>query len=749
MDICSNSEFIRDLINQHKYQEAIDYCRKYVESHPENIDVFIYLGLSLLLNGDETSAEAAWLTPIVGGEIEIVDNYHKKLVEVLKTQASQDESLKDISHELMIRTYIQIFEPRLLNNVFRLCLISLEQNHFSWKNSEFISLNDLFSETNPSFINYDLLQKLISYLLEKFPEEPETLTFLHTSTRYLPKLPTLLESLRRLIRQVGFAQVRYFDALPYAELGHSLFPNDSSILTDLSVLYRRTYQYQEAIDASYKLIALQNDLPHKLFANNVLLESLVAAGGHEEQTKLVFHHQKELILELLKAYPLNLSRSQTRCLYILQMSPAFLLDEPQVEKKIYNQLMSLCEANVRIYAQKYYNNCKKTIDQRSLSKKTFLTKPLRVGFMSDHLRRHAIGWLSWALYQYGDRSKIQINTYYVGNLLKVSDDWQQWYIQKSDDYFFASLNSYDLAYKISQDNIDILVDLDSITYDINCEVLSLRPSPIQLSWLGFDASGIPSVDYYFADPYVLPSNSQSYYSEKIWRFPDTYLAIDGFVTTNPTVRRCDFDIPTNGTIFLSNQRAAKRNRRMTQLHMQVIKNVPNSYLLIKVLGLKSSLKSWFIEIAESEGVSVDQLKFLPIYPTDEEYRANLSIADVVLDTYPYNGATTTLETLWMEVPVVTRVGQQFAARNSYTFLKNAGVEEGIAWTDEEYVEWGIRLGQDEELRKSVSWKLKQAKKFSPLWNGRKFAQDMEAAFQAMWHHYVTGEMILPPGHRLG
>jgi len=88
----------------------------------------------------------------------------------------------------------------------------------------------------------------------------------------------------------------------------------------------------------------------------------------------------------------------------------------------------------------------------------------------------------------------------------------------------------------------------------------------------------------------------------------------------------------------------------------------------------------------------------------------LQIADVVLDTSPYNGATTTLETLWMEIPLVTRVGEQFAARNSYTFMMNAGITEGIAWSDEEYIEWGIKLGTDENLRKEISWKLRRSKK---------------------------------------
>ncbi|MHC5720083.1 MAG: O-linked N-acetylglucosamine transferase family protein, partial [Nostoc sp.] len=136
----------------------------------------------------------------------------------------------------------------------------------------------------------------------------------------------------------------------------------------------------------------------------------------------------------------------------------------------------------------------------------------------------------------------------------------------------------------------------------------------------------------------------------------------------------------------------------TKWQMQIIKQVPNSYFLIKGLSEEETIKRLFYQIAEEEGVDCSQLRFLPIVHSEAVHRANLGIADIVLDTFPYNGATTTLETLWMGIPLVTRVGEQFAARNSYTMMINAGITEGIAWTDEEYIEWGVRLGKDEVLR---------------------------------------------------
>ena len=90
----------------------------------------------------------------------------------------------------------------------------------------------------------------------------------------------------------------------------------------------------------------------------------------------------------------------------------------------------------------------------------------------------------------------------------------------------------------------------------------------------------------------------------------------------------------------------------------------------------------------------------------------------------------------MGIPLITRVGQQFAARNSYTMMINAGITEGIAWTDEEYVEWGVRLGKDEKLREQISWKLRQSRHTAPLWNGKQFTRDMEKAYEQMWQRYL-------------
>ena len=360
---------------------------------------------------------------------------------------------------------------------------------------------------------------------------------------------------------------------------------------------------------------------------------------------------------------------------------------------------------------------------------------LKIGYIAHTLKRHSVGWLSRWLIHYHDREQFKIYIYLINQ--QEDDITKIWFREKVDFiYNFPSITQ-EIADQIQQDQIDILVDLDSFSHGVTCQILALKPAPIQLTWLGSDATGLPAVDYFIADPYVLPDNAQEYYQENIWRLPQTYLAIDGFEVGVPTLNRENLNIPDDAIIYLNVQGDRKYHPDNIRLQMQIIQAVPNSYLLFKGRGKNSVVEKLLQYLAEEYNVSFDRLRFLETAPSEEIHRANLGIADVVLDTYPYNGATTTLETLWMGIPLVTRVGQQFSARNSYAFMINAGLTEGIAYTDEEYIDWGIRLGTDAQLRQQIHWKLQQSRKIAPLWNAKKFTQEMEKAYQQMWLKYLN------------
>ena len=422
---------------------------------------------------------------------------------------------------------------------------------------------------------------------------------------------------------------------------------------------------------------------------------------------------------------------------ILPILPHYLLllqDQPSLNRHIFNRFNSHFE-NITI------NFGAIGFQYQSYSNILSQNRPLRIGYIGHTFRAHSVGWLCRWLISYHDSSNFDVFIYSMTD--SIDKITQEWFIKNTKNFYSYSDDIFyeNIVQQIRDDVLDILIDVDSITLNSTCEVMVHKPAPIQVTWLGFDASGIPAIDYFIADPYVLPDEAQDYYSEKIWRLPHTYLGIDGFEVGVPTLKREDLNIGNDSIIFMNIQGPLKLHPDTLRLQLRILKNVPNSYLLVKGKDDQRFLQKLYAQLATEEGVNCDRLRFLGRTPTEVEHRANLRIADVMLDTYPYNGATTTLETLWMEIPLVTRVGEQFAARNSYTFMINAGITEGIAWSDEEYIEWGIKLGTDENLRKEVSWKLRQSKKTSPLWNGKQFTREMEKAYQQMWEIYPPEQKL--------
>jgi protein O-GlcNAc transferase len=135
-------------------------------------------------------------------------------------------------------------------------------------------------------------------------------------------------------------------------------------------------------------------------------------------------------------------------------------------------------------------------------------------------------------------------------------------------------------------------------------------------------------------------------------------------------------------------------------------------------------------------VGIHRIKFIPADYPEEKHRMIYKIADILLDSYPFNGGTHTLEALWFNVPVVTKTGEQFFSRFGYSFLNTLGIEAGIAHNWEEYIDWGTKLGKNPDLTNKIKTQLAQSKQtehLAPLWNPKKFAQDM----------YATLEQILP------
>ncbi|PZV13223.1 MAG: O-linked N-acetylglucosamine transferase, SPINDLY family protein [Leptolyngbya sp.] len=713
------------LVNQ-DYEQAIALYEQAIAAEPEVKSHYWLMGLALLLQGQEAEAQLVWLMVMAEGEPEQVNCWTAELVQVLEAEAARQDELGSGEVAWAIRQHIRELCPDDMNNLLRILLFSI---HLKTFDPEDIFTSGLLKglQFQQAIVDEPLLLQTLESVLN-LPIHPLMVDLVEAALPHCPNPDRFVK-----VVLIGSLKVAHFSKQPrlaarLAEFCLRAKPDNLEVLFELAPFYQKSQQYDQGIATARRAVELSDNLPNQVFASYLLLRGLMNAGGYWEEAIAVLQQHEALILQVIQARPVPLDLVSNSQLYATIYFFAYFRDEPKQNRWLQEQLYEICTANMQFHNQEAFER----YQQRNLTARSQSNQQrLKIGYICHCFYEHSVGWLARWLIRHHDLDRFEVHLFFL-NYQEMNDSVQQEYLQLADYAHTLGANRIEIADCIANSNIDILIDLDSITLDITCGVMSLKPAPIQVTWLGWDASGISTIDYFIADPYVLPEAAQEYYTEKIWRLPETYIAVDGFEVGVPTLRRDQLGIPDDAVVYLSAQRGYKRHRDTAQLQMKILKAVPNSYFLIKGLADQDAVKAFFTQLAEAAGVECDRLIFLPDVPSETIHRANLAIADIVLDTYPYNGATTTLETLWMGIPLVTRVGEQFAARNSYTMLKNVGVEEGISWTDEEYIEWGIRLGTDITLRQQVREKLRRSRQTSPLWNAKQFTREMERAYEQMW-----------------
>jgi predicted O-linked N-acetylglucosamine transferase (SPINDLY family) len=704
--------------------EAIQFCEDWTLREPDNPESWAYLGLSFLLNEDEESAQFTWLTGLSQQPEERFQDCTDQIIRILDQAATKYAFENNLPTSWLIRRHILEIQPAWLKNLLQLLHDTISLQEFT---PELLDEWQVVKTLQESTLEKDsqLLKTIIVSILT-IPDA-RNLEFAEASKKHFSNLELWIQILIEAALEIGFQPTLSYAGISILELALKYSPTHYQTLSSLIRIYIYNGNYQAAIITAQQLLDQSKTIEAKFCSNCLLLQSLMKAGSLYK-VKEVSDRHKSYMRQLFESGSTSLDIETIQFLIINAGALAYLEDNLKENRWFQNQAGQL-------FLRNFLVNASSSIQAVEIKQATYQRK-IRIGYISSTLRNHSVGWLCRWIFKYHDRVAFEIYIYLVDQK-ENHPFFQEWFASNVDKYTYLSNDIGQSANNIRKDNLDILIDLDSFTVGFTASVLALKPAPIQVTWLGCDALGLSTIDYFIADPYVLPDDAQNNYCEQILRLPNSYIAIDGFEVGNSTLNRLGLNLPSDAVIYLSTQTGSKRNLNMLRLQLQIIKAVPNSYFLIKGLADQFTLQEIITLLAKEEGIQSEQLRFLPIVESEYEHRANLFITDIVLDTYPYNGATTTLETLWMGIPVVTRVGQTFSSRNSYTFLKNVGVTEGIAWTDEEYIEWGIRFGQDEQLRQQVSWKLKQSRRSSPLWNAKQFTRDMETAYQQMWANYLA------------
>lgn len=736
------------------YSRAIEIYETLLEEHPDKRSLCWHLGLMRLLQGQESEAQFTWMIVMSEADDADIEPWSRELAELLEAEANRQAKCDNPAIAWMIRRHLQEVEPDNIDNVLHTIQLSVALERLT--NDELNELEivermqaiapesatpDRFPDTR---LNFELLLETLQAIPYEQYGFPAMLQWAEAIATWIHHCDTsrrnaLVELLLSKAISISHLLNNIPAALPYVELCLQIDDANLNTLRHLSDYYLKLNRYSDAIAVAEKSYATADHVLERLRGSSIVLKALMTAGGKWERAFQAFETNQTLLQEFADTYDkIHPPALGSAFLGLSFFFFPYFGDRPQSHRSLQNRIARIYQDATQAFVRPGLDpNQRDRADSSIFHLHTATAKPkLKVGYVSRFLRKHSVGWLCRWLFKHHDPKQVEVFLYFVQQA-QVGEFTRTWFVPYAASASCFTGDYLGIAEAIHGDQIDVLIDLDSLTADCTNAIFALKPAPVQATWLGLDATGIPAIDYFIADPYVLPEHAQAYYTETIWRLPQTYLAVDGFEIGVPSLRRDTLNIPADAVIYFSAQSSFKRNPDHVRSQLRVLHGVPNSYFLLKGIGDGDAIQNMVMTIAEEEGVNPDRLRFLPRDPDELTHRANMQIADVVLDTFPYNGATTTMETLWLGIPIVTQVGEQFAARNSYTMMVNAGISEGIAWSADEYVEWGIRLGNDAKLRQDISARLGRSRQTSPLWKAEQFTREMETAYQAMWRQHIS------------
>jgi predicted O-linked N-acetylglucosamine transferase (SPINDLY family) len=364
----------------------------------------------------------------------------------------------------------------------------------------------------------------------------------------------------------------------------------------------------------------------------------------------------------------------------------------------------------------------------------------KVGYLSSDLREHAIGFLTAELYEVHDRANVEVFLYYCGH--QVTDSTHQRIKAAADHWIdLGSMTDEQAAERMAADGIEILVDVNGYTHSARIKLLSMRPAPIIVNWLGFPGSlGTPSHHYIIADEFIIPRESEVYYAENVLRLP-CYQPNDRKRVISPRLpTRQEVGLPDDGMVFCCFNGLHKITPFTWARWMTILKQVPGS-----VLWLLASIETVSVRLkkqAELAGVDPARIIFAP-KAKNPDHLARYPLADLFLDTTPYGAHTTSSDALWMGVPVLTYAGRSFASRVCGSLLKSAGLSELICSTPERYVSMAIELGANRAALQALRNKLVTQRDTCVLFDTPLLASRLEGLYAEMWADYVGGRLPRP------
>ncbi|OAI27701.1 hypothetical protein A1356_08335 [Methylomonas koyamae] len=356
---------------------------------------------------------------------------------------------------------------------------------------------------------------------------------------------------------------------------------------------------------------------------------------------------------------------------------------------------------------------------------------LRIGLVSGDLRDHPVGHFLLALLRDSEPQQVEFIAYatqpgldhYSLRLQPYLSEWKN----------IGGLTDATAAELIRRDAVHVLIDLAGHSAHNRLPLFAWKPAPVQISWLGYLAStGLPAIDYVLSDPYSILAEDEKLFTEAVWRLPQTCLC---FTPPQQAVEVGALPALQNRYItFGSFNNLTKISDDTVALWAQILRELPDAKLFLKASQLsEASVRERTVARFAGHGIDGDRLVLSPPFSDRAQHLAAYRSIDIALDTFPYPGVTTSVEALWMGVPVLTLRGNGLLARAGESIATNAGLADWIAADQPDYLRKAVGFAADPGRLCRLRAELRERLEHSPLFAGRQFAEHFAQAMRSMWN----------------
>jgi protein O-GlcNAc transferase len=664
-----------------KLSDSIHSYRKAIQLNPNHIEAHTHLGIAFQLFGDLDMAEIHYQKSLeLQPRNAVVQN---NVGNILKARGLLLEALSHYQRAIEIKPDF----AEAHNNIGNVLKDRGEQQHAIYAYQRAIALKPDYAEAFSNLGNafkslwqHDAAIRSYFQAIHLKPDYAEAHNNLGNALREMGKLPEAIAAYHRATE---------------------LNPSFAQAFNNLGITFKEQGNISEAINSFCKAIALK---PDYLSAYCMMVHELQHQCAWESLNK-----HTERLLTLWNKYDVHDdSASASPFSFLVTTIPTTSQQQLQcaqiwVKKQL---AISPSEQIKSVRSQKLRNPHK-----------------IKIAYASSDFHAHATAWLIAELFEHHTRDRFEVYAYSYGS--NKHDEMRE-RLKVAVDQFkdIQHLSFPESAKLIANDEVRILIDLKGYTQHARTEILAYRPAPIQVNYLGYPGTmGADFIDYILVDDFIVPSEQQPFFTEKLVHLPDCYQVNDSQrAIAERTPTRAECGLPENGFVFCSFNNNYKITPNMFDVWMELLVEIPESVL-------------W---LYAGNASAPDRLVFAPRAPLPE-HLARHRLADLFLDTYPVNAHTTASDALWAGCPLITIAGETFVSRVAGSLLRAMGLPELITTSFAQYKSQALQLARNPTMLAEIRQRLAANRLTSTLFNAEHFARKIEAAFTQMWEIHCAGE----------